>query len=77
MSVYNHIVKAIDELNDKSLEIEDYLQSLKPDVRQLRASYRRPPPVYVNYAIENIQSAYLITYLPHYYQLIPNNRKRC
>lgn len=70
MSVYNHIVKAIDELNDKSLEIEDYLQSLKHDVRQLRASYRRPPPVYVNYAQENIQSAYLITYLPHYYQLI-------
>lgn len=70
MSVYNHIVKAIDDLNDKSLEIEDYLQSLKPDVRQLRASYRRPPPVYVNYALQNIQSAYLITYLPHYYQLI-------
>ncbi len=70
MSVYNHIVKAIDELNDKSHEIEDYLQSLKPDVRQLRASYRRPPPVYVNYALQNIQSAYLITYFPHYYQLI-------
>lgn len=70
MSVYNKIVEAIDELNDEQLEIKDYLQSLKPDVRQLRASYRKPPPVYVDYAKQNIQSAYLITYLPHYYQLI-------
>lgn len=70
MSVYHHIVKAIDNLNDEPLEIREYLQSLKTDVRQLRASYKRPPPVYVNYALQNIQSAYLITYLPHYYQLI-------
>lgn len=70
MSVYNHIVKAIDDLNDEPLEIRAYLQSIKPDVRLLRASYRRPPPVYVNYALQSIQSAYLITYLPHYYQLI-------
>lgn len=70
MSVYNKIVEAIDELNDAPLEIKEYLQSLKPDVRQLRASYRKPPPVYVNYELQNIQSAYLITYLPHYYQLI-------
>lgn len=70
MSIYNQIVEAIDELNDESLEIKDYLQSLQPDVRQLRASYRKPPPVYVDYAKQNIQSAYLITYLPHYYQLI-------
>lgn len=70
MSVYNHIVKAIDDLNDTPLEIKEYLQSLKPDVRQLRASYRGALPVYVNYALQNIQSAYLITYLPHYYQLI-------
>lgn len=70
MSIYNHIVKAIDDLNDEPLEIREYLQSLKPDVRLLRASYRRPPPVYVNYTLQSIQSAYLITYLPHYYQLI-------
>lgn len=70
MSVYNHIVKAIDDLNDEHLDLKEYLQSLKPDVRQLRASYRRPPPVYVNYALQKIQSAYLITYFPHYYQLI-------
>jgi len=70
MSVYNQIVKAIDDLNDEQLEIKEYLQSLKPDVRQLRASYRMPLPVYVNYALQNIQSAYLITYFPHYYQLI-------
>jgi hypothetical protein len=70
MNVYNHIVKAIDDLNDEQLQIKEYLQSLKPDVRQLRASYRKPPPVYVNYALQNIQSAYLITYFPHYYQLI-------
>jgi hypothetical protein len=70
MSVYNHIVKAIDVLNDEHLDLKEYLQSLKQDVRQLRASYRRPPPVYVNYAQQKIQSAYLITYFPHYYQLI-------
>ena len=70
MSIYNQIVEAIDKLNDESLEIKDYLQSLKPDVRKLRSSYRKPPPVYVDYAKQNIQSAYLITYLPHYYQLI-------
>ena len=70
MSVYDQIVEAINELNDEPLEIREYLQSLKPDVRQLRASYRKPLPVYVNYTLQNIQSAYLITYLPHYYQLI-------
>ena len=70
MSVYDQIVEALKELNDEPLEIKKYLQSLKPDVRQLRASYRKPLPVYVNYALQNIQSAYLITYLPHYYQLI-------
>ncbi len=70
MSVYDDIVKAIDDLKDESVEIKEYLQSIKPDVRQLRASYRKPPPVYVNYALQKIQSAYLITYLPHYYQLI-------
>lgn len=70
MSVYDQIVEAIDALNDEPLEIREYLQALKPDVKQLRASYRKPLPVYVNYALQNIQSAYLITYLPHYYQLI-------
>jgi hypothetical protein len=70
MSIYNHIVKAIDELNDEPLEIKEYLQSIKPDVKKLRASYRKPLPVYVNYALQKIQSAYLITYFPHYYQLI-------
>ena len=70
MSVYNKIVEAIDELNDASIDIKEYLQSLKPDVKHLRVSYRKPPPVYVDYALQNIQSAYLITYLPHYYQLI-------
>jgi len=70
MSVYDQIVEAIDELNDKPLKIREYLQSLKPVVKQLRSTYRKPLPVYVNYALQNIQSAYLITYLPHYYQLI-------
>jgi len=70
MSIYNVIVEAIDKLNDKPLEIIDYLQSLKKDVRMLRTSYRKPLPVYVNYSLQNIQSAYLITYFPHYYQLI-------
>lgn len=70
MNVYDHIVKALDDLKDEELEIKGYLDSLKPNVRQLRASYRKPPPVYVNYALQKNQSAYLITYLPHYYQLI-------
>ena len=70
MSIYDVIVEAIDKLNDKPIEIKDSLKSLKKDVRMLRASYRKPLPVYVNYSLQNIQSAYLITYFPHYYQLI-------
>jgi hypothetical protein len=45
------------------------LQSLKPSVKKLRSSYLTKP-VYVPYQEYDIQSAYLITYLPHYYNLI-------
>jgi hypothetical protein len=40
MSRYNHLVKALDDLNDGELEIKAYLRSLKPYVKQLRASNR-------------------------------------
>jgi len=46
-----------------------YLDSLKPAVRHLRQAYRKYP-VSVNYADTEIQSAYLLAYFPHYYQLI-------
>ena len=69
MSVYDHIVNGIDERRSIAGNLHDYLSSLKPDVRMLRGAYRKYP-VSVPYEKESVQSAYLITYLPHYYQLI-------
>lgn len=69
MVIYNNIVQGISEFKSNSLSIEEYLSSLKKDVRMLRSAYRKYP-VYVPYQQKDIQSAYLLTYLPHYYQLI-------
>ena len=68
-NLYDKIVKGIEGNRSIGGGIETYLQSLKPAVRMLRSAYRKHP-VYVPYEKENIQSAYLIAYLPHYYQLI-------
>lgn len=69
MEIYNYIVNGISEYKQSNLAIEDYLKSLKKEVRMLRSAYRKHP-VFVPYHEKDIQSAYLITYLPHYYQLI-------
>lgn len=69
MSIYDHIIDGIRHKKSGSSKIEPYLESLKPDVRMLRGAYRKYP-VFIPYNKESVQSAYLITYLPHYYQLI-------
>ena len=69
MNIYDSIVNGINHYKSSSLGIATYLQSLKPSVKLLRRSYLIKP-VYVAYHETNIQSAYLITYLPHYYNLI-------
>jgi molecular chaperone DnaK (HSP70) len=69
MSIYDSITNGIDHHKNSTLGIAAYLQSLKPSVKQLRRSYLTKP-VYVPYQEYDIQSAYLITYLPHYYNLI-------
>ena len=45
------------------------LEQLQPSVRLLRRLYRNYP-VSVPYEQKDIQAAYMITYFPHYYQLI-------
>lgn len=69
MSIYDHIIKGLDSKRTASGSLSAFLESLKPVVKMLRAAYWKRP-VYVPYHKENVQSAYLITYLPHYYQLI-------
>jgi molecular chaperone DnaK (HSP70) len=67
--IYDYIVSGIAKEKTGKKNTGSYLESLKPDVRILRGAYRNHP-VCVPYEKETIQSAYLITYLPHYYQLI-------
>jgi molecular chaperone DnaK (HSP70) len=69
MNIYDSIVKGIDSFKSDTQQIENYLQGLQGDVRMLRKAYRSHP-VHVAYEHESVQNAYLITYLPHYYQLI-------
>jgi molecular chaperone DnaK (HSP70) len=69
MSIYDSIVNGINQTKTSLLGIAPYLQSLKPTVKLLRRSYLNKP-VHVPYHEEGVQSAYLITYLPHYYNLI-------
>jgi molecular chaperone DnaK (HSP70) len=69
MSIYDSLIKGIEKTKSSSLGIADYLKSLQPTMRELRKSYFNKP-VYVPYHREDIQSAYLIAYLPHYYNLI-------
>lgn len=69
MKIYDHIIKGIEGYQTSGKELNTYLSSLRLYVKQLRVAYRRSP-VNVDYSLEKIQSAYLITYFPHYYQLI-------
>jgi molecular chaperone DnaK (HSP70) len=69
MSIYDSILKGIEDNKSSSLGIEDYLKSLQPTMIDLRKAYFKKP-VFVPYHREDIQSAYLIAYFPHYYNLI-------
>jgi len=69
VKIYEHILKGIEQRNTSGLNLKEYLQSLKSSVITLRRAYLQKP-VYVPYDEESIQSAYLIAYLPHYYNLI-------
>ena len=69
MNIYDFLVDGINKYKNNSYPITSYLESLQPSVKMLRRAYRNHP-VYVDYKQEAVQNAYLITYLPHYYQLI-------
>jgi hypothetical protein len=45
-----------------------YLQSLQPDVKRLRSSFRTNH-VSVDYSNYNTQAAYLLAYYPHYVEM--------
>ena len=67
--IYDHLVSGIEKERRGKEALSFYLESLQSDVKMLRGAYRKHP-VSVPYERETVQSAYLITYLPHYYQLI-------
>lgn len=67
--IYDSLVEGICAHKPASLTDASYLQSLQPSVRLLRKAYLSSP-VSVSYKEQDIQAAYLATYLPHYYQLI-------
>lgn len=69
MDLYRKIIEGIEENQSSGKSKIDYLTSLKDEVKALRKAYWKSP-VHVDYGIEPIQSAYLITYFPHYYHLI-------
>ena len=69
MDIYDAIVSGFKKSIHSNQGIEAFLQSLQKSVKSLRIAYRNNP-VYVPYEQKDIQSAYLATYLPHYYQLI-------
>lgn len=67
--IYDCIISGIQQEREGKESLTLYLKSLKSDVRMLRGAYRKKP-VHVPYNKETVQSAYLITYFPHYYQLV-------
>jgi molecular chaperone DnaK (HSP70) len=71
MDIYDALVDGIRNNLPPPISLESYLESLQKQVKGLRLSYYATP-VNVNYADKDIQAAYLLTYLPHYYQLIYN-----
>lgn len=68
-NIYDALLNGIDSNKSNSLPTDQYLTTLQESVKSLRVAYRSSP-VYVPYHEEKIQSAYLLTYFPHYYQLI-------
>ncbi|MEI8129246.1 MAG: Hsp70 family protein [bacterium] len=69
MELYNEIINGIKTNIPSNFSIENYLHTLQNPVKELRIAYRNSP-VNVQYGRKEIQEAYLLTYLPHYYQLI-------
>lgn len=69
MDLYNAIVEGLKKNIQGGTSVEAYLQSLQKSVKALRIAYRNAP-VFVPYENSDIQAAYLVAYLPHYYQLI-------
>ena len=67
--IYDCIVDGLAKKKPQNLSIDEFLQSLQNPVKTLRVAYKKNP-VLVAYENNNIQAAYLTTYLPHYYQLI-------
>lgn len=68
--IYDIIVQGIKDAEGLSdIGLTARLKQLQPSVKALRSAYRTYP-VYVPYEKTEIQAAYLITYFPHYYQLI-------
>lgn len=69
--MYNSIIEGLSEQKEltTTAEKEEYLQSLKPSVRGLRDAYWNYP-IQFDYRNENVQAGYLITYVPHYTDLL-------
>ncbi|WP_057938863.1 Hsp70 family protein [Algoriphagus resistens] len=68
-NIYDAILDGIDSSKSNSLPVDQFLITLQEPVKALRVAYRARL-VYVPYHEEKVQSAYLLTYFPHYYQLI-------
>jgi len=67
MKIYNDLLNGI--ADEVGMSNKLYLPTLKPKVVLLRNAYRNAV-VNVDYSNRELQSAYLLTYTPHYYQII-------
>ena len=79
-NIYDHLLSAmptyfIDD-NDSSPHFTEYLQSLKPQVRQLRRGYKTRNQVQVSYDCSRLQASYLLAYYPHYVEMAEMILKR-
>ncbi|AFZ49735.1 tetratricopeptide repeat protein [Dactylococcopsis salina] len=72
-NLYSHLLSVLSnhvwDGEITSPEFAQYLQSLQPSVRKLRASYQTSIRVIVNYDDEQIQASYWLAYYPHYVQM--------
>lgn len=69
MDIYTVITDGIRQQLPAHKAIEKHLEDLQTKVKGLRRAYFSVP-VNVEYSNIDIQAAYLLTYFPHYYQLI-------
>lgn len=72
-NIYDHLLSALPTYfmdgNNSSPHFTEYLQSLKPQVRQLRRGYKTKNQVQVNYDCSRVQASYLLAYYPHYVEM--------